>query len=816
MDTFPKAIEAKLGFDVVRRRLEALVTSPPARDRLAGLKPSSELKRIKAELTRVAELQQAFRFDDPVPLSGLPDVRASIRRAAPAGSMLNPDEFTALLQILITARRLRGYFEKRSEKYRSLSRVALRLTPLNPLEDRIGMAIDTEGRIRDDASPELRRLRRLIVRRQAELREALQRELRSAMREGYATEENPTIRNGRMVIPVRAESRRRVEGFVQDSSASGQTVYIEPAACLNLNNEVRELEGEERREIERILRELTRAVRDRLDDLRENVRVLTAFDLLQAKARFANETKAVMPRLNDSGLIELVGARNPALQLHFKATRGEETKREVVPLDLSLGREFVTLIITGPNAGGKTVAMKTIGLMALMIAYGLPIPVDERSNCSIFEQIFVDIGDEQSIEEDLSTFSSHVSNLKWILRKADERSLVLIDEAGTGTDPAEGGALAQAVLEKLTQIGVRTIATTHHGTLKAFAHEAKGVENGSMEFDQGSLRPTYRFQPGVPGSSYAFEIARRMGLDEGILARAGGLVGSQKTRLEDLITTFESRVQELDIRLAESEEEIRQAKHERETYRRRADKLRSEREEIRRQALEEAERIVGEANVHIERTIREIREAEAERGATKEARRNLELHRLEIANRLVERTTGTREGDQTSMSPAEVSGEPGADSPPAGAIEIGDQVVLDEGTSKAEVLDIEDSEAVIGFGAMRVRADVSRLRKVGGPRKQQVHVRRVDSGGRTGWSDAPRTRLDVRGRRVDEALSAVTRMIDEAVAADLRDLQILHGKGTGALRAAIHEYLAVREDVASYEEAPWDEGGAGVTRVHLQ
>ncbi|GIV62044.1 MAG: hypothetical protein KatS3mg044_0910 [Rhodothermaceae bacterium] len=500
MQVYPDTVEAKLGFDVLRARLGAYVRSTLGERRLAAMQPSSEPAWVRDELGRVAELQQALRFDDPVPLDHVLDLGEVLRRAALEGAALDPEDLLALRQVLTTVRRLKGYFDRRTGKYPHLARVAAALVPLPGLEERLAAVVDDEGRLRDDASPELRRIRRELARRREQLRASVLKALRDAVAQGYATEEQPTIRHGRMVIPVRAEAKRKVQGFVHDTSATGQTVYIEPAATLDLNNEVRELESEERREIERILRAAADAVRTHLDALHAGQRVLATFDLLQAKARLANELDAVVPALNDDGVIDIRGGRNPVLQLHFARQRAEGgPAREVVPLDLRLGDDFRTLIITGPNAGGKSVAMKTVGLLALMLACGLPLPLDPASRFGLFGRLIVDIGDEQSIEEDLSTFTSHVANLKYMLRHADDRTLILIDEAGTGTDPAEGGALAQAVLERLTEIGARTIATTHHGTLKAFAHATEGVENGSMAFDRATLSPTYRFQLGVPG-----------------------------------------------------------------------------------------------------------------------------------------------------------------------------------------------------------------------------------------------------------------------------------------------------------------------------
>ncbi len=815
MKIYPLSAEEKLGFDVLRVRLAAYVLSALGEERLETMRPSRNLDWVRAELERVAALQDAFRFDDPVPLDHVFDVREVLRRAAPEGAYVGPEALLAVRLVVATTRRLKQYFENRREKYPRLAQSVARITPLPDLEQHIARIIDDDGAIRDDASPELRRLRKLIIRKQARLRETLMAALRKAVGEGYATEEQPTIRNGRMVIPVRIEAKRKVQGFVQDTSASGQTVYIEPAASLDLNNEVRELEGEERREVERILREATDKVRRDSDALRDNLRVLAQFDLLQAKAHLANRLDAVVPQLNDEGLIEIRKGRNPVLLLHFQrlAEQDQADARAVVPLELTLGDGYNTLVITGPNAGGKTVAMKTVGLLVLMLAYGLPLPVDQASNVSLFDRLLVDIGDEQSIEEDLSTFSSHVANLKRMLHQADARTLILIDEAGTGTDPEEGGALAQAVLEQLTRAGARTIATTHHGTLKVFAHETDGVENGSMEFDQQTLSPTYRFRAQVPGSSYAFDIAQRIGLERPVLDHARKLVGTSKVALEDLIATFEARNQALATRLDEAERTLRQAEQEKADYEARLDTLRAERDALRQQALDEADRIVQDANKQIERTIREIKEAQAEKEATKAARA-----RLEHFKETVEKRRSNVEKRQRRQQPKKRTrvDRPQHAAPADGSLSVGDQVVLDDGASAAEIFEIDGDEAVIAFGSMRTRVELGRLRKVGGPRPQQVTVRQVQHGPSDLIAVRARAEVDLRGYRVDEALAEVQRFIDEAVASNLHTVEILHGKGTGALRQAIHDYLAASPEVAGFDEAPWNQGGAGVTYVTLR
>ncbi len=814
MKLYPSTIEEKLGFDALRARMEGYVRSTLGQERLARMRPSDDLAWVRDELARVSEYQEAIRFDDPIPLEHVLDLREVLRRIAPEGSAVGPEDLLATHRTLTTVRRLKAYFEARKEKYPHLAAYVRRITPLPDVEAYLAGIVDDEGRVRDDASPELRRIRREISRRQAQLRTAVMRALRDAVAHGYATEEQPTLRNGRMVIPVRAEARRKVAGFVHDVSATGQTVYVEPADALELNNAVRELEGEERREIERILRAATDTLRTHLDELREHQRTLAAFDLLQAKARLAHELDAAVPQLGDAGVIDIREGRNPVLHLHFARLRerGGEP-RAVVPLDLGLGEAYRTLVITGPNAGGKSVAMKTVGLFALMLAYGLPLPLDPRSRFSLFSDLIVDIGDEQSIEEDLSTFSSHVTNLKYMLRRANERSLILIDEAGTGTDPAEGGALAQAVLERLTDVGARTIATTHHGTLKVFAYETEGVENGSMEFDQETLRPTYRFRPGIPGSSYAFEIAERIGLDREILDRARALVGTQKAKMEELIAAFERRNQELARRLAEAEKALAQAKAERAKYEERRERLREQADAIRAQALAEAERVVREANARVEQTIREIREAEAAKEVTKAARAALESFKEEVSGRRekVERRQKKRKRGSRKKRPAEAPARPAP-----GPIRVGDQVVIDGGGASGEVIELGDKEAVVAVGAMRMRVRRDRLTKVGGPRRQEVTVRQVAAAPAGLSAMKARAHIDLRGARVDEALAEVTRFLDDAVAAGLNRVEILHGKGTGALRQAIHAYLATRPDVAAFEDAPWNQGGAGVTVVTLQ
>ncbi|PQJ36500.1 endonuclease MutS2 [Salinibacter sp. 10B] len=826
MDTYPDGLEEKLGFDVIRDRLEGKVKTPIGHERLDGMQPARTLDWLRTELTRVEELQAAFQYDDAVPLSNLFDLRDVLRRAAPEEAFVDPEDLKAVRLTIISLRRLKNYFEQRDHDYPTLAAAVERITPLPDLEEHIASILDEDGSIRDDASPELQRLRSQIRAKERKLRSTLDDALRTAINQGYATEDQATIRGGRMVIPVRSEAKRKVEGFVHDTSASGQTVYIEPAECLELNNEVRELKSAEQREIERILREATTHIRRETEAMEDNLKAAGQFDLLQAKARLANRLDAVVPKLNDDGIIDLHEGRNPVLELHFQTlddateTEGRSTgeddipPREVVPLDMGIGDDFRTLVITGPNAGGKTVAMKSVGLFSLMLAYGMPIPVAPHSSFPLFDQIMADIGDEQSIEEDLSTFSSHVSNLRHMLNEAGENTLILIDEAGTGTDPDEGGALAQAVLERLNEAGARTIATTHHGTLKVYAHETEGVENGSMEFDQKTLRPTYRYQEGVPGSSYAFEIAQRMGLSENLLDRARTLAGEQKTAMENLISTFEKQTQELEDELYEARKAREQAEQEQKRHEEKRRKLEREREEFRQQALEEAERIVEDANARIERTIKEIKEAQAESEATQEAREKLEAYKEDLAEDREEAAAAASAPDAPDPedeAPEESNGQ--VDRDPDAPIHEGDQVVVDDGSTEMEVQEIDDGEAVVIMGSMHMRVTLDRLTKVGGPKQEEPQTK--TSGDSTLAALEASPSIDVRGQRVDEARHNVQHFLDDAIAAGLDTVDILHGKGTGALRSALHDLLNERSDITDFGKAPIEEGGAGVTKVDL-
>ncbi|MBT6425702.1 MAG: endonuclease MutS2 [Bacteroidetes Order II. Incertae sedis bacterium] len=802
MKLFPLESADKLGLDIVLDRLKTHFRGEAtARSQHDFLNPGSH-EAVRAELGYVDELQQCLRFDDPIQFLDFPDIQEFLARVLPEGAVLDALELRSIARVLQLAERIGTYFGRRKEKYPLVSAELINLVvPSSPADTILG-AIEDTGEIRDSASPELNRIRRELVSARGSVRAAAMKALVRASSDGFAADDQPTIRAGRVVIPVRAEAKRKVAGFVHDASATGQTVYIEPEAALHGNNRVRELELEEVREIFLIRERLSSAVRLVLPHTREIRQRLTLFDFRLAKATLGNEMSAIVPKVGNEGVIQIQDGFNPALVLHFN---NEGKKRKVIPFSVELGKEHDVLIISGPNAGGKSITMKGIGLITTMVAMGMPVPVDDRSRVDVFDALYSDIGDEQSLSDDLSTFTSHLKNLSSILDSATDRSLVLIDEAGTGTDPEAGGALARAVLEQLLMSGVRTVVTTHFGPLKVFAHETERVANGSMVFDQSELRPTYEFVFGLPGSSYATEISQRAGMPDSVLTRAHELMDGGHASAEALIAELMERNNSLAQSLEETDRVRSELSLQRDTLASRLSSIEEEKQGIREKALEQADAIVRGANRAIERTIREIKESGANKEKTKSARDRLKRTGETLTNesKRTEKKKATRKKRRVEKTTG---------SSPIG---LGDQVRMENATTVGEVLELEGKDALVAFGSMQMRSPIARLVKVGGKAKQQVSVKQSlsASGGLTAHD--VRTRLDIRGKRVEEAYSEVVPFVDRGMAAGLSRMEVVHGKGTGALRQILHEILGSMDGVKGFEEAPLSEGGAGVTIIHF-
>ena len=779
---------AKLEFETIRQRVVRYASSEPGREVLQQLQVSTSARDIRQELARVSELKRLLEEEEAFPLEGVHNVRGAIQRAAIEGSVLLSKELAQVASTARASRVLRTFLSKRRERFPLLWEMAELLHVDKVLEFNIDQAIDDTGAVRAGASRELQSIRRSIADRYDLLKKKLEGILRNVSDLGFSQEEIITTREGRMVIPVKAEHKNRVPGFMHSASSSGATVFIEPTETLELNNEIRSLQFQEQREIERILRALTTQVGEAKEPLIRSLDILAVLDALHARAKYSIEILGVAPEVNPEGPIRLIQARHPILLLNhgFSGT---------VPLDLDLGVEYSTLLISGPNAGGKSVAMKCVGLLVLMVQAGLHIPASDKSVLRVFKQMFVDIGDEQSIESDLSTFSSHLVNLQEIDRLAGAESLVLIDEIGSGTDPGEGGAIAAALLESLTCRGASTIATTHQGSLKVFAHETKGIENGAMEFDQGTLTPTYRFRSGIPGSSYALEMAARLGFPDEFMKRARGLLGHRQTQLENLLTELESSAQQYRHDLEEVRAEKGRLDELVGRYEANVSSLSAEVKELKRKALEEAERIVDRANSVIERSVREIREKAADRDSVRAIRREVSQLKEEIS------------ALQEVAAPAPEEAE-------TGSIRVGSPVKLAGGgdTGEVESVSADGRTAVVLFGNVKMRVASSDLRPAK-ERPVQHHSAPVFEPEKPGTVEQD---LDLRGLTGEEAIPMVDKFIDNAVLAGLHRIDIIHGKGTGALRKKVTEFLSGHPRVQSFRLGEWNEGGTGATIVELK
>jgi len=770
----------KLEFDRVAERLAVLTNSEPGRARARKALPASHRRTIEQELRRVSEIKELLIAEGDIPVDSFRDILPALKRTTVENQVLSAVELLEVASLLRTARTVKAFLSKRVEVIPSLGEITARIAGDKIVEYNITEALDEHGGVKDSASRELREIRRSMISAGEALRRRLAGILRSVSEQEFTQEEIITTRDGRLVIPIKTEHKNRVPGFIHSTSASGATVYIEPAESLELNNGLRELQIREQREIHRILLELTRQVAEIRPLAEASFDALIELDVVIAKARYSIEIIGMPAALAHRPGMRIGNARHPVLLRHMK-------REEVVPLDLELGDEHKTVIITGPNAGGKTVALKTAGLLWAMTAAGMHIPASPDTEIFPFTKLFVDIGDDQSLENDLSTFSSHLLTLKEMLDEAESGSLVLLDEIGTGTDPAEGGALAATVLHSLTQRGAITLATTHHGVLKVFAHETPGVLNASMEFDTVTLRPSYRFRSGIPGSSYAFELAERIGLPNGVLSAARKRVGSEKNRMESLLMDLESKVRDYESRLAETETERERLQRSVLSYEQKTTQLKHELGTIRKKAMEEAKDLVRNVQRTIEESVRAIRESGGDRDIIKASR------------------TAVR---QLQQHLAEAPQEEAEESLPAEDLRIGDRVQVREGSGAGEIVELRGTHAVVVSGTARLRLPLNQLHKVRAQPLMPVSSEKVTL-------PEAQTEIDLRGLLGDESIERLTPFLDNAYAAGLHRVDIIHGKGTGALRKRITAYLKESSHVKAFRLGEWNEGGTGVTVVEL-
>jgi DNA mismatch repair protein MutS2 len=798
MQLYPDHLSEKLGFDAICTAALENARSAMGRERLQRLAPSTQRDKIERRLGRTKEMMDLLQNDAAFPLHNLNDVRDYARASKAEGSLLPLEGFQEILQVSATARKVKSFIGDRQGIYPQLNNAAVDLIPLKELEKQINRVLTNEGSMRSDASAELKRIRTRLNKKRTDLRNTINRVMARASKNGMTSDEGPTLRGGRMVIPIQAEYKRKIQGFVHDVSSSGQTVYLEPVEALNINNEIRQLESEEQREIERILRELTNHVRGKRDNIIQNCDTLGRFDAIAARARLSVQLNGFVPVLSETSHLYLKEAYNPILLL--KNSGLKESEREpVVPLDMELEEDERCLMITGPNAGGKSVAMKTLGLCVMMNQAGFAIPVRDSSELPVYSGLFVDMGDDQSIENDLSTFSSRLEWMKQTQQHADENSLVLIDEAAAGTDPEEGGALFQAFIEQLMDRAAKIIVTTHHGSLKIFAHDHPHAVNGSMEFDQSTLSPTYRFKKGVPGSSYAFEIAERMDLDETLLKSARRLLGEAKSSMETLISELEAKTQEADRLKKEYDELQSQTETERNRYKEKRSGIEKDKEAIREKALQEAKEIMDSANRRIEQAVEKVvTEGQKDTDTIKQAREEVNQHKEQVReelDELEERRESRKQSNNNGEQPA-----------------VGDLVRLKDAKTTGELEEVNKGKAVVLAGGLRLKTKYKNLVKVKDfkdivQKEQQVTLNYERK--------YVKPSIEIRGMRGDEAMKEVVRYLDDAIASGRPEVDIIHGKGDGILKKLVHEHLDGRNGVKSYDMAPRARGGAGCTIVKL-
>lgn len=829
---YPQNFEQKIGFDQIRQLLKDKCLSTLGEERVNEMNFSDHFEEVDELLNQVAEFVRIIQEEDNFPDQFFFDVRPSLKRIRIEGMYMDEQELFDLRRSLETIRDIVRFLQRNDEEesdcpYPSLKKLAGDITVFPQLITKIDGILNKYGKIKDNASTELSRIRRELANTMGSISRSLNSILRTAQSEGYVDKDvAPTMRDGRLVIPVTPGLKRKIKGIVHDESASGKTVFIEPAEVVEANNRIRELEGDEHREIIRILTEFSNTLRPSIPEILQSYEFLAEIDFIRAKSHFAIQTNSIKPSLENEQLLDWTMAVHPLLQLSL-AKHG----KKVVPLDIELNLKQRILIISGPNAGGKSVCLKTVGLLQYMLQCGMLVPMHERSHVGLFGSIFIDIGDEQSIEDDLSTYSSHLTNMKIMMKNCNERSLILIDEFGGGTEPQIGGAIAEAVLKRFNIKGTFGVITTHYQNLKHFAEDHEGVVNGAMLYDRHLMQALFQLQIGNPGSSFAVEIARKIGLPEDVIADASEIVGSEYINadkyLQDIVRDkryWEGKRQTIRQREKHMEETIAR-------YQAEMEELQKSRKEIIRQAKEEAERLLQESNARIENTIRTIKEAQAEKEKTRLVRQELADFRESIDNltskeqedkiarkmeKLKEKQNRKKEKKQngTKEQPAVQQ------TPKATPITEGCPVRIKGQSSVGEVLEINGKNAVVAFGSIKTTVKTERLERSNAVPQKQESAKSSFVSNQTQDSMYEKKLnfkqdIDVRGMRGDEALQAVTYFVDDAILVGMSRVRILHGTGTGILRTLIRQYLQTIPGVRHFADEHIQLGGAGITVVDL-
>ncbi len=772
----------KLEFNKITADLARYAYSEGGEELCRNLQPSRNLNAVKLRLDETAEAMEMLRFAEPSYLSGLVIITPYLDKAK-AGGIIMPSELRDIYRLLLASRLAKKTAD--DERYPRMQAKSRELFADLKLEQMIDRMISEEGEVRDDATPELKRIRNQIQVLRQRIRDYLQDFIRSGNNQRVLQDAIVTERDGRYVVPVKQEYRYEVKGIVHDESASGATVFIEPLAVVEQNNRIRSLQGEEKREIERILRELSSQIAAYRDELDHNVRILSEIDAIYARARLAYHMNAFRPQVDDSGILDLSRARHPLL--------GDKA----VPIDVRLGQDFDMMVITGPNTGGKTVALKTVGLLVLMTMAGLFIPARESSRVSVFDEVFVDIGDEQSIEQSLSTFSSHMSNIIHILKHSDSKSLVLIDELGAGTDPAEGASLARVILEEFRNKGAKVIVTTHQSELKYYAYQTERVVNASVEFDPKTLQPTYRLTIGTPGQSNALEIAARLGLEERLVEAARQLMPVKEIELSNMIRELKEKTYFLEQSYRETERLRLELTKEKQA-------LQEEKERLEAQKAAILARARSEADSYLRTVKREAEEAVQElKNLLKEKDNPPKWHEVEQKR---QRIRELHVEEPWRESTAEIA--------PAD-LKPGDYVLIKNINQRGYVLEGPDpqGEVTVQVGILKLNVSQDQLVPSESP-EEKKYQRKNQS-----FLEKARTiskEIDVRGKLAEEAIQEIDKYLEDANLVGIDSVRIIHGKGTGALRKAVRNFLQDHRYVQSFQDGAREEGGYGVTVVKLK
>ncbi|MHB9040510.1 MAG: endonuclease MutS2 [Melioribacteraceae bacterium] len=749
-----------------------------------ALQPLDDIYLIKKNSMRVNEAKEILIKNDVPPIEYLPDLSEVISRSRIEGTVLQAKQITDILKLAEISRKLFQFLKPKDGGQTFLNELTERLFVDKVFEHFIGRVFTDNGEIRDDASTKLREIRIEIREKEASLRKQVQKLLKQLSDSYLVQEEYITQRDGRIVLPVKAEHKRHVRGFVHSESSTGQTVYIEPEETLELNNEILSLGFAEKREIEKILKGLTERIGLVNSELKNSLSAIGEIDSIFARAKYSIEIIGSHPAFDLAKPFKLIDARHPLLIKRIGYSK-------TVPMDLEMDNVNIVLI-TGPNAGGKTVTLKTTGLLVILAQAAIPIPAHPDSNFLIFEKVLVDIGDAQSIEDDLSTFSSHLKNIKYIIEEADEKTLVVLDEIGTGTDPAEGAAIASGMLITLRDKGAKVLATTHHGSLKLIANQLERFQNASMEFDTEHLQPTYKFNQGTPGSSYAFEVANRIGFDEKFIALAKEYLDTDKTKIEDFLVSLEKKSQQLKEQLNKLERENSRLKGLTNLYQGKIEQLENQKKEILANTKEKAETYLSEVNKKIETAIKNIRESQADKLVVKEEKKKIEEIKKE--SQIVFKKEKKTVPDKIELK-------------------VGDYVKIKETDSVGviEEIDQQKNKAVLSIGSIKMKTKYSDLI----PSKKS-EVEKPSSKSFSVEQNEISYRLDLRGKRADEAEFEIIKFIDNAYMAGVDRVEILHGKGTGALKQLVHGLLRNNGSVKNYYFANIEFGGEGITVVELK